>query len=365
MKKEIFFEDNLQICDKSLQVTPEGYLMFDAIIARSGEQEYLRVEMGLVDNPMDTIVVDRPVEEVTGSMTVASFINTPVTDNHPAGGRVDAANFKELGKGVILDVEPTEQGKLKAKGIVYDADLVQKVQDGKRELSAGYRAEIEFSDDGNRAIQRKIRGNHTAFVDKARCGRECSILDAQTVTQEKIQMAKLKINGVEVEIQDSVAPMVKQVLDTNETLKQEVIDAKADTDKVQAKLDASTEENDKLKGQQVTDAQIQEKAEKLVTVWNDAAILDKEYDCKGKTEAEIKRGIVEKVLGDAVKDKSDAYIEARFDTLVEDKQAELKDPLSKAFKDSAHQSADVIDAAEARQKAVERKQNAWKGKNKA
>lgn len=333
--------------------------MFDAIIARSGEQEYLRVEMGLVDNPMDTITVERPVEEVTDAMAVASFINTPVTDNHPEGGRVDAANFKELGKGVILDVEPTEQGRLKAKGIIYDADLVTKVQDGKRELSAGYRAEVEFSDDGKRAIQRKIRGNHTAFVDQARCGRECSILDANVKQQELTEMAKIKINGVEVEINDAQATIVKAVVDENETLKQSVTDATATTDAVQAKLDASQDEVKQLKEAQLSDADVNKRAEELITVWNDAALLDEEFDCKGKSVAEIKRGITEKLLEDAVKDKSDAYIEARFDTLVEDKKAN-GDTLSKAFGDGKHGSADIVDANKAREERAKRSRDAWK-----
>jgi len=189
------FYDKLQICDKSLNTTPEGYLTLQGIIARSGSQDYMKSELGLaIPGINDSVItLERPRDEVTSSMSIASFMLKPITDEHPSGGTVNIDNFNQYAKGMITDVEPTDEGRLKANLLVTDLGLATAIKNGKRELSAGYIAELDFSDDGRRAIQRGIRGNHVALVDQARCGRECTILDS---TKRNITMGTLKINDV-------------------------------------------------------------------------------------------------------------------------------------------------------------------------
>ena len=153
--KYVLIDNNLVICDKSIQKTPQGYLKVEGLISRSGGQEYYAGELGLQDkNPSEKVVLERPIEEVTSPMSVASFLSMPVTDEHPQGNLVDSGNHAQYSKGTVLDAEPTESGHVKASMIIHDSGLIKKIEDGKRELSAGYTAEIEFSDDGKIAIQR-------------------------------------------------------------------------------------------------------------------------------------------------------------------------------------------------------------------
>ncbi|MBR9692923.1 DUF2213 domain-containing protein [Candidatus Woesearchaeota archaeon] len=365
-------DSNLQICDKSLKRTPQGYLMFDAIIARSGSQEYLAFELGIFgEDPNRRIMIDRPPEEVTDPMSVASFINMPATDEHPPGGQVTPDNFSKYAKGIVIDASATESNHVKASLVVHDAGLIKKIEDGKRELSAGYQAEIEFSDDGKSAVQRRIRGNHVALVDAARCGKECSIFDSKPIPKEVINMAKMKINGVEYEIADSVAPAVLILIKDNETLETKLEDSVKEVSRVQAVADAAEEEakaakkkmEDEEEDDKEKEKKIEDAANERVSVLLSAAKIIKDYDPSGKSLSEIKRDVVTDALPDLdLSEKDDAYVEARFDILSEESsgQTRLNDGLRQQMQDG-----DITDAVSvARKKKIERSQNAYKGEKK-
>lgn len=370
----ILIDSKLQICDKSFKKTPQGYLMLDAIIARSGEQNYLAHELGIFDgDPNKVVVLDRPAEEVTDPMSVASFINMPITDEHPIGGNVNPSNFTGLSKGIVLDAEPTPSNQIKASLIIYDSVLITKIEDGKEELSGGYTAEIDFSDDGNSATQRKIRGNHVAFVDAARCGKECSIFDSKPITipKEVNHMAKLTIKGVEYEIADSVAPVVQGLITDNETLSTALTDSEAKVSKQVALTDAATEKvksmEDEMESDKDKDKKIEDAANERVGVLVAASTFLKDYDPTGKSLVDIKRDVVTDALPDLdLADRDESYINTRFDILVEDGkpskdgQQTMNDGLRQQITDT---SVDVTDAvAVARANKITRTQAAYKAK---
>lgn len=362
MKKFIFIDVNLKICDKSFEKTPQGYLMLQGIISRSGKQNYYAGELGLNDrNPGEVIVLDRPIEEVTDSMAVVSFINMPITDEHPQNTLVNSLNIKELGKGIVLDAEPTDSGHVKTSLMVQDEELIKKIEDGKVELSAGYTAELEFSDDGKSAIQRKIRGNHVAFVDSARCGKECSIFDSKP--KGKITMAKLKIKGVEYEVADSVAPIMQATIYELETTKKALKDAEDEVSKEKAKADAADEKAEEMKkkiedeeeDEDEKEKKIQDAAEKRVEVLLVASKFLKDYDSKGKSLIQIKADVLKDAFPDLeLKDRDNSYIGTRFEILMEDvkmnKQTTLETGLS-----SQMLSVDVSDSKDVVFKARQRK----------
>jgi len=357
----IYFQDELQICDKTFHKTKEGYLQLEGIISRSGDQDYIGLELGL--DHLNTITVNRPVDVVTDTMSVTSFINRPITDDHPNNGVVNATNIRDLGRGMVLDASVTDSSNnVKATMLVMDAELIKKIEDGKRELSAGYSADLIFSDDGKRATQSNIRGNHIAFVDQARCGRECRILDHKTKLKDKLNsegnnMAKMTINGIELEINDSAAPSVKMVVDSNEKLTSDLLDANKSVDTLQAKLDASIDEVKDLKSKVVTDADIAKKANVIVALQKDVSLVDKDFNFAEKSTEVVRREVVSKMVKDSdFKDKSDAYIEARFDAIIDSAKTAKKDPLTGEFK-NADFSDDVTDlVAKARQNKIDRDQ---------
>ncbi len=344
----VAFFDRVELCDKSLKRTPEGYLQLEGIIARSGIQEYTHTELGLNvsdANKHSLIVLERPIDEVTDPMSIASFMLKPITNDHPSIGFVDISNFKVIAKGMITSVEATNEGQLKASLLITDFDLANAIEKNKRELSAGYSADIYFSDDGVHATQRKIRGNHVAFVDKGRCGTECRIIDRSRRNdilenkpanklgnkQEDITMAKLRVNDVEIEIQDSAVPMVQSVIKQRDELLFEVKKLTDCVSTIQAKLDAEIENSIELKKLTITDEKVIALAEELTELWASTKLIDSKFDAKGKSPAMVKRAVIVAKIGDSMKDKDDAYISARFDVLVEGIKTQNNDTLTNSL----------------------------------
>lgn len=160
--------------------TPEGYLVCKEVpIARTGTQEYLGREFG-GENPEKIYVVKRPEEEVFSKAALASFEGKPVADEHPSED-VTPDNIGRYIKGTCRDVRRGE-GALSdcviADLIIYDKDLIQKIENGKRDISCGYDCLWDPKDDDT-YVQREIRGNHVAVVEKGRAGHKVSIRDSR------------------------------------------------------------------------------------------------------------------------------------------------------------------------------------------
>ena len=173
---------------------PEGYLIcVNVPIARTGTQEYLQDEIGQEGDGMVTLY--RPEEEVFSEATIASFEGMPVTDDHPDTDEgVTAENSQYLAKGHVQNVHRgtgDERNMLIADLFINDPTLIEKVLDGKREISCGYN--YELSEEDGKLVQRQIRGNHVAVVDKGRAGKRVCIKDsAPHFERRKKKMANKK-----------------------------------------------------------------------------------------------------------------------------------------------------------------------------
>lgn len=153
--------------------TPEGYLICtDAILSRTGKQEYKRCEIfgDACDEPDKIVNVDRVDAEVFSDKAMASFENKPICIEHPDHD-VNAENHNELAVGFVRDVHkgednghPVMMGTL----VITDKDAVEAVESGEyKELSCGYDCDI---DDDDNPQQRNIRGNHVALCKHGRAG---------------------------------------------------------------------------------------------------------------------------------------------------------------------------------------------------
>ena len=151
--------------------TPEGYLICrDAILGRTGTQEYYANEI-YADSKDDRIVkVMRDAKEVFSPETIASFENKPVTCEHPEED-VTPDNFKQYSVGFARDIH---QGRVDGEDvllgnlIITDPETINDIENGIRtELSCGYTCDIT-DDDNPRQVN--IRGNHIALCEKGRAG---------------------------------------------------------------------------------------------------------------------------------------------------------------------------------------------------
>jgi hypothetical protein len=163
-----------------LSSTPEGFLICQgAKLCRSGFQTYRASELNLPDS--DLVEVYRPPEEVLAPAFLASLEGKCLLDNHPTNDWVSSSNARfycaghcqNIRKGPALaNGDVTVVGDL----IVTDESLVQKIANGKRELSVGYTYRITANDDGTYEM-RDLIANHVSVVDSGRAGSEIKIMD--------------------------------------------------------------------------------------------------------------------------------------------------------------------------------------------
>lgn len=177
--------------------TPEGFLICkDVPIARTGTQQYRGCEFGgpVADGIYN---VQRPEAEVFDRAAVASFEGKPVCDEHPDED-VTPDNYGRYMKGVCRDVRRGDgdlSNCLVADLVIYDADLINKIEAGKREISCGYDCLWNPTSDSS-YDQLEIRGNHVAVVDRGRAGHKVAIRDTADDKKGGKKMSKSLIGRI-------------------------------------------------------------------------------------------------------------------------------------------------------------------------
>lgn len=141
-----------------------GILRCRGTIARIGVQEYRNVD-GSVRREF------RPPDEVEKS--AKSFETQPITLEHPPE-MVNSANSRQYMRG-LSGVVQFDGALLTTDLTVTDQEAIEAAQTTHRQLSNGYECDIDETSgvwEGQKydCIQRNIRGNHVALVQRARAG---------------------------------------------------------------------------------------------------------------------------------------------------------------------------------------------------
>jgi len=311
------FFDDLKTTGKT-RITKDGYLVAVAKVARTGVQDYLGSELGI---DKEIVRVYRPESEVFSKDSLSSFVGKPMTNDHPSEP-VTAETWKRDAIGAIGEEVMRDGDYIRVPLIMMDAAAIADYKAGKTELSMGYDADIEFVDHADYdAIQKNIRINHIALVEKGRAG-GAKIGDAggqktngqSQKTEVKPMTKKVKFGDVTIEVSEQAAEAIEAL---TEQLKQAKEEAQASADAKDKELAEKDGEIEKLKGNSMTadklDAAI---AERVAIIADAKKIADLDYS--KKSPADIRRAAVTAVIGDdKLKDKSDAYVEARFDVLLD------------------------------------------------
>jgi len=330
------FTDAVTVAGKPRR-TADGYLIAEAKAVRTGIQLYSGDEVGKPD--MTVVRVYRPPEEVFADASLQSFTHAPITNDHPKD-MVTAENWKDLAIGEVSTAAKKDGEWVHLPLILKDAAAIAAVEAGKRELSAGYLCELDWTSgvtpDGQPfdAQQRNIKINHLALVDRARAGSQARIGDGANwgpaplsdATPEKEPPMTLKtvtVDGIPVEVTDQGATVIA-------TLQQRLADAAkkaSDTEAAHAaaiadlnkQLATKDAEIDDLKGKVLDQAAIDKLVADRANLVTLAGKIAKDVKTDGLTDADIRKAVVIAKLGDAaVKDKPQAYIDARFDILAEE-----------------------------------------------
>ena len=314
----------------------DGFLRDSPIVARTGIYIY--------QQPDGTIRREyRPPEEVFDADSEASFVGKPIVVGHPASGIVNSDTAKDLAIGTILSSGyPKDETNIACDIVIHNPSAIGE----KRGLSLGYRVDIEetpgTTPDGQQydAIQRNIRINHLAVVDRARAGAKARLnLDGDEIIEGVETKMKIKIDSVDFEVDEKIANYVNSLqskeenarvkLDTAntelKTVKEQNTALKADADTLKAKADAMTAERDALKAKvdaadaekekavkeavEAVKADMQERAE-----LEETAKIAKVEKTDGLTNAELKAGIVKAAFGEKFKldGASDAYLDGAY-----------------------------------------------------
>lgn len=174
-----------------IALTPEKYLIATGcVLCRSGDQQYLRSELDETSNSHEVITVNRPVAEVTSPQFLASLPGKSFVVNHPSAGLVTADNHSWSARGTVLrayvDDEPDDDGNTLILGdiVIHDPTAIQRVLNGQRQLSVGYKYELEQGADGGLEM-RNLIANHVALCDRGRAG-NAMILDNAITDEDEI-----------------------------------------------------------------------------------------------------------------------------------------------------------------------------------
>lgn len=332
--------------------TADGYLVADAKVARTGIQEYLGSELGKPD--MMFVRVYRPEDAVFSTDAMHTYAFRPMTNDHPPE-QVTADNWRKYAIGQTGGEVVRDGEYIRVPMVLMDAQAISDYESGKRELSMGYQAEIEFRDgvtaNGQKydAIQTNLKMNHLALVDRARGGAALRIGDDNPKGKKPMSDVKTKtmlVDGLSVETTDAGAQAISKLQDQLKDAQKEhqkLIDehakALATKDAEIAKKDAAI---DDMKAKQMTDAQIDERVKARADLVATAKLIA-DADYSGKSDTEIRKAVVLAKFGDSMKDKPDAYISARFDILAEDA---AKDPVRSALANSNGHNVNDAAAAE-------------------
>ena len=333
MKPVIAF-DRVPYAITRREYTDEGFLRVPGRVARVGIQQYLASEIGLTDRaPGDIVNVYRPADEVFHADSLSSYDLKDATDDHPPE-MVNAENFKSVTVGVVTGAVRDGDFVL-ATLVIKDAAAIKKIESGKVQLSAGYSAEyiaepgVTLDGEKYDFIQRNIRINHVALVDRARAGAQARIFDNK---QEGVMPQVTLDNGRAIEVQDhNAAAMIQDAL-TRATDRAKKAEDGAQA--LQARVDAQAEEISGLKSK-TSDAALKAQVAEIANAGRIARLIaGKGFACDSLDPLEIKRAAMAKVRPSIDwAAKSAAYLEAAFDMEAEKKESEDGDEEEKKTDD--------------------------------
>jgi hypothetical protein len=376
--------------------TDQGYLRAPATITKTGVFSYrqpdgtTRLELRLPD-------------EVFNTDAMRSFGLAPLTNGHPPV-MLDSRNTARYQVGSV--VEPKQDGDHVAAYVqVTDSDAIEAAEKGRRQLSCGYNCGLEFKsgvtrgipgvEDGQKfdAIQRNIRGNHVALVDKARAGSTVQLrldgadgfqVDTPPIApqsgaeadagrpgktgdrvdgrpaQETTPMKEIRIDGVTYEASPQVAEAVGKTMARLDALEANLAEVQKKASEQQARADVAEEAlavEKKAHADALAPEKISEAVNARLALERAAApILGDEVKVDGMDDVAIKRAVVLHLAKDAELTKSRldacdaAYLQARYDAAVEayEPKPEPNAGLGAVKAAGGGERADAADSAQAR-----------------
>jgi hypothetical protein len=356
------------------KVDDAGFLHLDATVTRVGVFKYLMAD-GRIRREF------RPDSEVFSNKNIESIKRSVITNEHPPKRqRVTVKNAKHLQVGYADSDARIDGNFLRIGVVVTDEDTIREIKRGdKKEISCGYDCYIDPTPgvwegpngpEEYDVIQRGHINNHIAITKQGRAGPEVRLhTDSAIQIDEDITMTKFEIDGVSLEMESGTAALVQNIVQKRND---SITDLNQKIDQLQARVDQLIEGKKKIEEEKVASVDSAEefnrKVQQRVSLLRSVeSILPAEQLEKADalSDTDIKKLCLMKQTSLTESDlatKSEAYVDARFDSLLENTEKNTKKNLGASLL-AATDSKDAreITAAKIAEKmsAVD---NAWKRK---
>ncbi|KQU22388.1 hypothetical protein ASG61_23065 [Bacillus sp. Leaf75] len=300
--------------------TYEGYLTVTVPITRPGVFPYQRQD--------GTIQMEAKLpDEIFSDHTINSARSKPVTDDHP-NEPVTLKNYSRYAKGLSHTDAVVRNFKLYVSMTITDEALIQKIRDGKREISIGFLSDVvaesgSYNGESYEYVQRNLEINHIAIVNQGRAGPEVAIRndsDAWQIENEggTNNMPTYKIDGKDYEVDSAVKSFLEAQqarLDTANLKAKDFDTLQGRYDALEVKYQNAEKDLKQAKENNLSADELDAKVQSRVELISGATtFLGDSFDFKGKSEREIKEAVIQKAKPDFKGDgKSDDYIDAFFD----------------------------------------------------
>ena len=368
----MIFADTLTLDRSAIRYRPsDGAAIAEVPVARTGIQDYAGWEVGRPE--LQRVSVYRPPETVFDDAYIASMAHRPITDDHPPEA-VDASNWRKYSHGHTGETIRKDE----ANGLVYvpmmisDQALIEKLKNGKREVSCGYSCDLVWEDgvtpEGARYQAKQVNAtiNHVAVVKHGRAGSMCRIGDSWAEFNDKeplVAVRTITYDGLPVEVTDAAEAVINKLTAARDSLKSEL-------DTANREVGTLTADKATLEGRvtaleaSLADAKVTpEKLAKLVAdraaLVEDAKKIASDLVADGLDDDGIRLAAVKAKLGDKAP-TDPARVAGAFDALLA--QVSATDGFRETVKNGtvANDTIDVEADRAARKAALS---NAWKGAN--
>jgi len=325
--------DQIKIDGKKLKKDSFGFVKLNANLTKTGIFTYLKEDGSIIKEL-------RHPDEVFKEDSLETLKQKPVSNEHPSVF-IDSGNIKDHIAGVtgerinILDSELVNSNVT-----IFEEKTIDDVSDGKREISCGYNCDLDFTQGvykGEKydAKQKNIKYNHVAIVERGRAGREVKLrFDSKDSVLVSKENKKEGVDRMDTTKDKDSNPDEKMIATTKKDQEIEALKKKLDEqnnlndkkmDSLNANLDHSKQENMELKTKvenfdKKLDSEIIKKVNKRIKLY-DAAKLCCDDETVGKldkmSDIEIKKAVIKTQCKTDLAEKSDVYLEARFDMAIE------------------------------------------------
>lgn len=179
----------------SKEIDDNGFwLIEDNPVSIEGVFPYLGKTIDPRLEPDRIYQVYRPFDELSNPETLKSFDGIPFIDDHEMLGEGFTPVDKRPAAGVMMNPK-AGNGMLRADLKIFSEEMKDKIAGGKKELSLGYQCTYQlkrgvWNGKPYDAIQRDLRGNHIALVDRGRMGAEVRVYDRAVTTCDALDITQ-------------------------------------------------------------------------------------------------------------------------------------------------------------------------------